>query len=220
LETPNPQDSDEAVPTERRRRPARYQQLGAAERYARGVGGRGPLRYLSHRLESAALIRALRQVQGRSVLDAPCGSGRIHATLSRRFSEVMSLDSSETMLSVHKPAGSQANLCCGDVFNLPFPTDCFDWVVCYRLFHHMQTREDRIALLKEMARVGRQGVLFTAWLDTPLNRRRGSRRRSLSRVEMEATVRDSGLSMEAVYFSLWPFQPKCVVSCAKVLPRA
>lgn len=205
---------------QRRPRPVRYQQIEAAERYARGVGGRGPLRFLSHRFESAALMRALRQVQGHCVLDVPCGTGRIHATLSRSFSEVMSLDSSEAMLSVHKSADVQANLCCGDVFNLPFPTDSFDWTVCSRLFHHMRTREDRIALLKEMARVCRQGVLFTAWLDTPLNRRRGSRRRSLSRDEMDATVRDSGLSMGAVYFSLWPFQPKCVVLCAKTSHRA
>ena len=110
-------------------------------------------------------------------------------------------------------------VCCGDVFNLPFPADYFDWSICYRLFHHMQTREDRIALLKEMARVSHQGVLFTAWLDTPLNRRRSSRRRSLTRVQMEATVRDSGLSMKAVYFSLWPFQPKCAVLCAKISHR-
>jgi len=205
---------------ERRLRPDRYQQVEAAERYALGVGVRGPLRYLSHRFESAALTRALRQVQGHSVLDAPCGTGRIYGTLSRRFSEVISLDSSEAMLSVHKPAATRAHLCCGDVFNLPFAANYVDWIVCYRLFHHMQTREDRVALLKEMARVGRQGVLFSAWLDTPLNRRRGSRRRSLSRLEMEATVRASGLSMEAVYFSLWPFQPKCVVSCAKTSHRA
>ena len=164
----------------------------------------------------AALIRILAKLGGERVLDVPCGTGRIHQVLSRRFSEVISLDSSDAMLWVHKSATPAATLCCGDVFHLPFAADCFDWVFCYRLFHHMRTPQDRIALLKEAARVGRRGVVFTAWIDTPLNRRRGSRRRSLTREELGRTVTNSGLLMKAMYSSLWSFQPKSVVLCEKI----
>ena len=159
--------------------------------------------------------RALAQTQGASALDVPCGTGRIHKLLTERFPHVVSLDSAEAMLAVHRSSVGPGLLCCGDAFRLPFPAECFDWVVCYRLFHHMGSGEERVALLKEVARVGRRGIVFTAWVDTPLNRRRHSRRYSLLRDELASSVTESGLSMRALYFSLWPFQPKCVVLCTK-----
>jgi hypothetical protein len=98
---------------------------------------------------------------------------------------------------------------------LPFQDGRFDWAITYRLFHHMQDHKNRVDLLKSIARVSRKGVLFSAWIDTPLNRRRRSRRRCLSRNEMARVAEEAALSLTKVDYAFWPFQPKCVITCKK-----
>lgn len=196
-------------------RPERYRHIENAVEYDRHIRPENFGRRLSHWLEIRAFERALTRIRGTNVLDAPCGTGRIHRILSNRFSVVVSLDSSESMLKMHGSNTGAEEICCGDIFCLPFLDEWFDWAVAYRLFHHLQSHEIRVALLKSIGRVSRNGVLFTAWIDTPLNRRRRSRRRSLTRKELEEAVFEAGLVVTHIDFACWPFQPKCVVTCRK-----
>jgi ubiquinone/menaquinone biosynthesis C-methylase UbiE len=196
-------------------RPERYKEIEDAVKYDKHIRSANTGRRLSHSLEIWALKRALARIEGDEALDAPCGTGRIHRILSNLFSGVVSLDSSDSMLCVHQSKTGSDKLCCGDIFHLPFPDDRFDWCVSYRLFHHMQDHDGRVALLKSLARVSRQGVLFTAWVDTPLNRRRGSRRRSLTKKEIKSVIFDADLHLKRIDFVSWPFQPKCVITLRK-----
>lgn len=196
-------------------RPERYRNIDNAVSYNKHIRSSNPGRRLSYWLEMHALKRALNRLLGQGVLDSPCGTGRIHDILISRFSSVISLDSSESMLKVHKHSFGEGSLCCGDIFNLPFPDSQFDWTVCYRLFHHMQGRSDRIRLLESLSRVSKMGVIFTAWVDTPFNKRRGSRRRSLKFDEIEGIVSEAGLHLTKIDYASWPFQPKCVLTCTK-----
>ncbi len=197
-------------------RPDRYKAPDAASSYDETIRNAGLFRRWSHHKELHALQRALSRISGASVLDGPCGTGRIHEVLAQRFVEVASMDSSESMLRVHQRNSSSGVLCCGNIFNLPFADASFDWVVCYRLFHHIQNHEQRVALLKSVRRVGRQGIVFSAWIDTPVNRRRGSRRRSLTRKDIDVICTEAGLKITHIDFASWPFQPKCVVTCDKL----
>ena len=194
-------------------RPRRYTQLDKAAAYDQTIRQAGFFRRLSHRLEIGALRRALQKLKGDLVLDAPCGTGRIHGVISDRFGRVVSLDSSVAMLRVHRDHYRSGDLACGDIFRLPYGDGCFDWVICFRLFHHMQSHADRVAMLRSIARVSRQGVVFSAWVDTPFNRRRGSRRRTLAWREVEAVIREAGMQPAGKVFAAWPFQPKCVITC-------
>ena len=195
-------------------RPDRYRETERAAHYDRHLRAARIDRRLSHWAELQSLKRALRGVRGNCVLDAPSGTGRIHRILAERFPEVVSFDSSAAMLHVHRLNGGMS-FCCGDAFKLPFSDDKFDWTVCFRLFHHFPDDESRVALLKSLARVSRRGVIFTAWVDTVFNRRRGSHRRSLPRAEIVRLIGEAGLTLRATRYPAWPFQPKAVFVCAR-----
>lgn len=93
------------------------------------------------------------------VLDAPCGTGRLHPFLNQRASTVVSLDVSQAMLAEH-PARDRL---VGSAMALPFPDGAFDAVVCCRLFHHLHASEDRAGLLRELLRVARGPVYLSFW---------------------------------------------------------
>lgn len=196
--------------------PDRYKKIEHAVSYDEHIRAANFGRWLSHWMEIQALKRALAGLEGKVVLDGPCGTGRIHENLLTKFPVIVSLDSSESMLHVHQDKIHSTRLCCGDIFHLPFKDNEFDWVVCHRLFHHMQNRTDRVKLLKSLARVSQHGVVFTAWIDTLLNKRRGSRRRSLSRKEVDSVIAEANISVIDIHYVSWPFQPKCVVTCKKL----
>lgn len=197
-------------------RPPRYTQLDKAAAYDQTISKVGFFRRLSHRLEIGALKHSLQKLDGDLVLDAPCGTGRIHGVILDHFGRVVSLDSSVAMLQVHRDNHDSGTPACGDIFHLPYNDGYFDWAICFRLFHHMQTHTDRVAILQSLARVSRRGVVFSAWVDTPFNRRRGSRRRTLARCELEAVIREAGLKSIGTRFAAWPFQPKCVITCTRI----
>lgn len=197
-------------------RPDRYKAIEAAFEYDKHIRARGFIRSLSHKKELKTLRKALARIEGESVLDGPCGTGRIHEILQGTFNQIASMDSSEAMLHVHKHNTSSGMLCAGNIFHLPYRDNEFDWVVSYRLFHHMQKPDQRIDMVKSIARVGRHGVVFTAWIDTPFNKRRGSRRRSLTRKEIKDIVAAAGMDLIRIDYVSWPFQPKCVVTCKKL----
>jgi ubiquinone/menaquinone biosynthesis C-methylase UbiE len=196
-------------------RPERYKHIDDAIRYHKQIRPASAQRRLSHWMEMRAFKRAIARIKGRDVLDGPCGTGRIYRILSSRFSTVVSLDSSESMLHVHRHIIGSEGLCCADIFHLPFPDNLFDWTISYRLFHHLQTYKDRVELINSISRVSRQGVIFTAWVDTPLNRREGSRRSSLARSEIEEAISEANLGLAHMDYAFWPFQPKCVITCKK-----
>ena len=198
-------------------RPERYRRIESASKYDHHLSRPDMVRRMSRAAEMAAFKRSIGRVTGQSVLDAPCGTGRLHSILNGKFPEVASLDSSLAMLTVYENKHLQTELFCGDIFNLPFHRGEWDWVVCYRLFHHFKADSDRVHLLKSISRVCRKGVVFSAWLDTPINRRRGSRRSSISRQSLERTIEKSGLELLSLDFAAWPFQPKCVVTCKRPL---
>jgi ubiquinone/menaquinone biosynthesis C-methylase UbiE len=195
-------------------RPPRYRETDRAAYYDQHLRASRLDRRLSHWAELQSLKRALREVNGDRVLDAPCGTGRIFSALADRFTEVVSFDSSTAMLQIHRQNGG-SQFCCGDIFKLPFPDMQFDWTICFRLFHHFPNRESRVALLHNLARVSREGVIFTAWVDTFLNRRRGSHRRSLPRGDIVELIKDAGLCLTDTRYAAWPFQPKAVFVCRR-----
>jgi ubiquinone/menaquinone biosynthesis C-methylase UbiE len=200
------------------REPERYRRLESAEKYERKISKGSADRRFSHWLEARALAHALAHAAGESVLDCPCGTGRIDALLRTRFRKVIGLDSSEAMLTVYRNGHPERVGHLGDAFNLPFGDGEFDWVVSHRLFHHFRADAERLALLRSLARVTRDGLVMYAWLDVPFGVRRGSRRQTLPKAHVANLLRQAGLELEAVHFAAWPFQPKAELVCRKLSP--
>jgi ubiquinone/menaquinone biosynthesis C-methylase UbiE len=99
--------------------------------------------------------------QNSRILDAPCGTGRLAAAISKHGCFV-GLDSSASMLAeAHdKSAGA---LFRANVNQMPFEGNSFDAVLCCRLLHHLKTRQELERTLGELLRVSRGLVAGSFW---------------------------------------------------------
>ncbi len=112
---------------------------------------------------SELLDLASAQQQVKSVLDLPCGTGRISELLVKRGHEVTCADISNEMLDVarerlsaYSPGASDYAIM--DIYNIDRPDNSFDCVTCIRLFQHL-TSDERARALTELGRVSRRYVI-------------------------------------------------------------
>jgi SAM-dependent methyltransferase len=95
-----------------------------------------------------------------ALLDVPCGAGRLGPLLASRGGPVVGVDVSHSMLTA---APSPEMLVQAAAQRLPFAARSFDVVVCCRLLHHLRTREERLAVVRELVRVSSRLVLASFW---------------------------------------------------------
>ena len=141
----------------------RWQRAGEGERYSarrwsdRARAERDP------RLVAALL--ADRLPKSARILDAPCGTGRLRASLAER-GRYVGLDISEAMLRTaitERAADAPLSLARGDLEQLPFPERAFDAVVCCRLLHHLREPQRIDRTVAELVRVSRRFVVASFW---------------------------------------------------------
>jgi len=111
------------------------------------------------RRKQRALSAALASLgRSTSVLDVPCGTGRMTTFLScgRTY---LGVDLSQAMLREAASRAPDARYAAGDLTRLPLADACVDVAVCVRLMHLVRDPALRIAFLKELARVARVGVV-------------------------------------------------------------
>ena len=122
---------------------------------------------LIDRREKRAVLDALAPVEGRSVLEIACGTGRFTVALAERGADIVGLDISAEMLAQGharaRRADQRVEFLRGDAGRLPFPDDSFDAVFAMRFFHLADTPA---AYLSEMARVAREQVFFDTFNTT------------------------------------------------------
>ena len=145
------------------------------------------VRRLSNQRELAMVAEALQRADaGGRMLDCPCGAGRLTPTLLERAEHVTCADISAAMveearsaLAPFEAAGAVDFVVAG-ANDLPFPDDSFDTVVCHRLIHHMAEREERAAVMAELARVAKRRVVLS-FSDDSTRKGRSQRRRGVTR---------------------------------------
>jgi len=209
-----------------------------AEKYEKGVARR-----LSHRREMRLLRWALHAARGTgsgpgggriggggagTALDVPCAAGRLVPVLLETADRVTALDRSPAMVGVAKAAlareiaGGRVLVGEGDAAHLGFGDGAFDTVVCWRLLHHLTSRDDRVAILRELGRTARRAVVVTfadsTTLKARLQRLRGRNRRcaKLSPAEFAAEAADAGLDVLDVKRLSSPFS---LLAAAGLRPR-
>lgn len=154
----------------------------------------------------------------RTVLDVPCGAGRLKDGLERSLGGALrwtGADASEEMLTAVPRAGrAAAETLRADAARLPFADDTFDVVVCCRLLHHLPEADARQAVLNELVRVSKDLVIASYWDASsyqawrrrtrgPLRRRRGSETRAaLAWETLSAEVAAAGATALGRRFSL------------------
>lgn len=104
---------------------------------------------------------------GASVVDVPCGNGRLAEHVAeRRDLRLVCFDYNAAMIHSMRAAGRDALLprCArADILHLPLPDRAAHLLLTIRLLHHIPDDATRIAMLAEMRRVAAGPILTTFW---------------------------------------------------------
>jgi ubiquinone/menaquinone biosynthesis C-methylase UbiE len=128
-------------------------------------------RKLSDQRERALLGRMFARLgHCGTILDLPCGHGRLSDLLRRHCDRLIEGDWSFSM--VHLNRGDHGDDGAGYVrcsaLEIPLGDRSVDAVVSFRLSHHLETQELRERHLRELFRVARRGVIVTWFSATSL----------------------------------------------------
>lgn len=159
-------------------REAGYPQRYRDQRFLTGSGA------ATHRREMQALRRLLAAAQATQAgssgpwLDVPAGAGRLTDLLPAAAAAVQ-VDRGLEMLEAAGPGHRRV---CASAERLPFADRSFAGVLCMRLLHHVPTAQERVRILRELARVSRGPVVLSFFHAVSLQHlRRLLRRRLLGR---------------------------------------
>lgn len=112
-----------------------------------------------------AMFDATGVAHGSRVLDAGCGGGGASVLAARRGALVSGLDASEPLVEVARNRIPEGDFRVGDLETLPFADGSFDAVIAAS---SVQYAEDRVAALRELARVtAADGLISVGLWSTP-----------------------------------------------------
>ena len=146
---------------------------------------------LSTRREARLLDRLL-ESQGhcRTLLDLPCGGGRVSAPLARHTDLLIEADIGLGQVRYARQNGrvpTKQIWMTASGFEIPLQDSAVDGTVCVRLNHHLPTAVERERLVRELLRVSKRFVIMTFFdydsLKNRLRRLRGMRPKLTMRVD-------------------------------------
>lgn len=132
----------------------------------------GLSRRLSNWRDMQLARRALKDAgEPNLVLDLPCGAGRFWPLLAEAPNRViLAADNSADMIRT-AVAGQPAEVVARvkpfqtSAFDIDLGDNAVDSIFCMRLIHHVADHEHRLALLRECARVTRDTLIISLWVD-------------------------------------------------------
>lgn len=119
-----------------------------------------------HASEMKLLDRAFELIpKDHTVLDVPCGGGRVFLRLAEHGYKVMGADLSDAMINYAQQNANKAGLGITidkqDIEALSYADQTVDTIVCFRLFQHFPTAAIRQRAVSEMCRVARHSVVMS-----------------------------------------------------------
>lgn len=147
-------------------------------------------RRISDRRERALLQRYFGRIgHVESILDIPCGHGRLSDLLRGHCDRLVGADWSQTMVALNRRDHDTAGriYCRASALQIPLSDASVDVAVSIRLSHHLETTAHREQHLRELFRVARKAVIVT-WFSAT----------SLKNVLREVRVRLAGKSRKNV----------------------
>lgn len=94
-----------------------------------------------------------------TVLDLPCGTGRLHTDLAAAGYRILGIDLSAEMLRVAGTSTDTSALLLSEAEHLPLIDDSADAVLSLRFLFHIRDASTRRRILSEMGRVARHIVI-------------------------------------------------------------
>ena len=165
---------------------SRWQTPEIARRYA---GDEGHARWRSPRrarrdgqLIERALRRFASEADMASVLDVPCGTGRLAPLLSTKSERYVGIDVSAAMIERARSEGPGSHETPGlhavaDAATLPFADRSFGTVIACRLLHHIVDDAELRQIVAELVRVSSGLVVASFWNARSWQARRPGKRR-------------------------------------------
>jgi ubiquinone/menaquinone biosynthesis C-methylase UbiE len=119
-----------------------------------------------HDGEMKLLDRAFKLIpKSHTVMDLPCGGGRVFLRLASHGYKVRAGDLSDAMIAIAQQNADNAGLAIkvekADVENLSQADKSIDTMVCFRLFQHFPTPAIRQRAVSELCRVSKQYVVLS-----------------------------------------------------------
>lgn len=150
----------------------RFDTPAAAAKYASSLGGTA-----THKREVRSIFGLLEGTpQAASLLDLPCGTGRLLPELSAQGFRVTAADSSPHMVELARQHTARSGLGeeatkfrVASVLGTGFGDDEFDAVVCNRLFHHFREPALRVQALAELRRICRGPIVVSFFCNWSLD---------------------------------------------------
>jgi ubiquinone/menaquinone biosynthesis C-methylase UbiE len=106
------------------------------------------------------------------VLDVCCGTGRTLETLLPLTNNLVGIDNDPDAIKLTNRRltnSSHVKTILGDALNMPFEKDYFDYSTCFLSI--VNFRDSKVDLLKEMARVSKEKILFSVYNEDALMER-------------------------------------------------
>lgn len=188
--------------------------------------------YFTHKRELSLIYKALHYASiippaTLTVLDTPCGSGRLTSYLVQKGFDVKGLDISFQMVRYTKEKLTQCNVrdkgivCQGDTEYLPFQDNTFEACISLRLFGHTPPNV-RKAILHELKRASKKYLILAYYNKHCLQHflRKGQRLKkqiewhAVTFKQIHQELEEAGLE-KIKYFSLLPGISETVVVLAR-----
>ena len=180
------------------------------------------------------ILQAISMTDGiRTILDAPCGTGRFIGRLAECGFEMYGTDISTEMMQVARSGIGDVDGIHGyvraDAEFLPFGDGAFDCVMSIRFFFHIDAAT-RVRILREMGRVSRRWLIidyrhrynyrYAVWrtqralglTEIPLDR--------VDRAQLEQEFSAAGLRVLRILPVTRLFSDKWIVLCEKIAPTS
>ncbi|MFY9345127.1 MAG: class I SAM-dependent methyltransferase [Planctomycetota bacterium] len=125
----------------------------------------------SDKRERALLARCFARIgKVGTILDLPCGHGRLSDLLRSHCNLLVEADWSFTMVSLNRGdhGDDQRRYFRASALEIPLPDRAVDVAVSFRLSHHLETQELREQHLRELFRVAGKHVIVTWFSATSL----------------------------------------------------
>jgi len=111
-------------------------------------------------LEKSAVERLLSHYRGCSILDAPCGSGKLFPRLIEQRHTIIGIDISKEMLTrIPRTEMEKSQLIRGDLRKIPLANESVDVVICVRFIHRIP-EQDHGEVLREIYRVCKNNAII------------------------------------------------------------
>lgn len=113
-------------------------------------------------LKRPRMIIDLIEDGGKNVLDAGCGSGILFYELRKKFSNLNGIDLRKDIKNIERALekdGIRANLINGDLSNLPYKNDTFDYVVSMSVLEHIPDLEQPVKEIKRVLKKGGTAII-------------------------------------------------------------